>query len=126
MSEQSLKLATRFFKLMDQPAHLNNAETVKSWSLIMSDCIGESELDFETFKTFLTWVVTLNPMSAEYLFLARDPAQTLKKNLPTLLRYFRAYQKREAAKSARDAKLNQTKKPKVQGSYKMTDSGDIE
>jgi hypothetical protein len=105
MNNQSpeFKAATRFWNLIGRPDEF--AGSCLSWSVIMRDCIGESEFDLDTFLEFLRWAVTTNPLSAEYLRLARDPARTLQKNLPTLLRYFNAFQARLKAVAERDAKL---------------------
>lgn len=97
--------AQRFWNLMGRPAEHNSKDTAKRWSLIMGDCQGEAELDDETFLEFLRWAVKSNPMSAEYLQLSRDPAVVLQRNLPTLLRYFKAFQARLVAKADREAQL---------------------
>jgi hypothetical protein len=123
LNTDAYKVATRFWNLMDRPEEYNNVETAKRWTTIMADCMGESELDPETFKIFLKWCIELNPYSAEYLFLAKDPAETLKKNLPTLLRHFKAYQKRQAAQAARLAGHKMKAEP-VRGSYRMTDTNE--
>lgn len=127
-SSSEYKAAVRFWNLIGHPEEF--AEAVNPWSLIMRDCIGESEFDLDTFLEFLRWAVKTNPLSAEYLRLARDPAKTLQKNLPTLLRYFNAFQARLSAIAEREAKFKfkgKTTNPehKYEGILKKEDILDI-
>jgi hypothetical protein len=106
----SQRAAQRLWNRLDCPPEFNNQETAVRWSVIMGDCLGESELGIETFLEFIHFVCKTHAWSAEYLRNAKDPASTLKKNLPNLLKRFRAFQAALNAKAERNAILSQKTK----------------
>ena len=74
-------LATKkFFNLLGAPEEYLYA--VSEWTVIMRDCLGETQFELETFYDFLRWAINKNPISAEYLRNARDPQQRLRKTYP--------------------------------------------
>jgi|SRR5271157_24020 len=99
--------AQRFWNLIGHPDEYLNE--VAGWSKSMRDCIGESEFDHATFLDFLRWATKVNSYSAEYLRLANDPMASLKKNLPKLLKRYKAFQAAVEAKAERDAAFSKKK-----------------
>jgi hypothetical protein len=102
MSEQTVKsdeerAATFLFQLLDRPDQFDNEESRLYWTRQMRECMGETQFDRVQFKRFLTWVLEMNPRSAEYMRKANDPVATLKKNLPTLMKFYGAYRKGQEA-----------------------------
>jgi hypothetical protein len=98
MSEQMTKsdeerVAAFLFQLLDRPEHFDKEETRLYWTQQMRECMGEAQYDRVQFKRFLDWVLNMNAYSAEYMRKAKDPAATLKKNLPTLLSLYGAHLK---------------------------------
>jgi hypothetical protein len=58
--------------------------------MAMRSIMAQYQLDWETMKRFLHWTVQENDYSKKYLAIARDPMATLGKNMPTLIKRFRA------------------------------------
>jgi len=99
--------AKKFFNLLGNPEE--HLYAVEDWLTPMRDCMGESQLDLEAFYDFLRWAVKMNSYSAEYLRIASNPMASLKKNLPTLLKRYHAFQAALSAKAERDAIFSKAK-----------------
>ena len=84
----SERAARRFFKLLGEPKEHSRKGT--EWSATISSLMSDARMELDEYREFLTWAVNENPMSAEYLRMAKDPVGSLAKNQPTLLRIFRA------------------------------------
>lgn len=102
MEEKTLKsdeerVAAYLWTLLGQPAEFDDAETRAYWMRQLRECMGETQYDRVQFKRFLAWVLDMNPRSAEYMRKANDPVATLKKNLPTLMKFYGAYLKGQEA-----------------------------
>jgi hypothetical protein len=77
-----------FFRLMGQP--VEHREDSAQWITVMRSIMAQYQLDLETMKRFLHWAVQENDYSKKYLAIAGDPMETLRKNMPTLVKRFRA------------------------------------
>jgi len=91
------RAANYFWTLLGRPEEFNDEETGAYWALTIRECMGATGLDRVGFKHFLDWVLNMNPRSAEYMRKAKDPAATLKKNLPTLHKFYNAFRAAQAA-----------------------------
>jgi hypothetical protein len=91
------RVANYLWTLLGKPDEFDNEETGAYWALTIRECMGETEFDRVGFKRFLDWVLNMNPRSAEYMRKAKDPVATLKKNLPTLFKFYGAFQAAQSA-----------------------------
>ncbi len=91
MAEDHVVAAQRFWKLLDKPKDCPN------WDVKMKPLLEESGMSIDEFKAFLDWAVNINEYSVEYLRKAKDPMASLTKNLPSLLKFYRAAEARKSA-----------------------------
>ena len=111
------KAANYLFKKLGQPSQFQEYETLVDWTLKMRDVIGAGQFDLQGVKDFIDWVLDVNPRSAEYMRIARNPAATMLKNIDILLKYYNAYLAGQKART--NLKRNQQKAETAKPQYKQ-------
>jgi len=106
------RIASFLWALLDKPKEFETTEVRDYWKRELRECMNTAEYDRVQFKRFLEWVLGMNQYSAEYMRTAKDPVKTLKKNLPNLLRMYKAYLKGLEALERSRNKLKKKDLPK--------------
>lgn len=89
--EDHILAAGRFWNLLGKP------KGFVGWELKIKPLLEESSMSLDEFRDFLDWTVNVNEYSVEYLRKAKDPMASLTKNLPSLLKFYRAAEARKRA-----------------------------